>query len=44
MLDLNAVQKSGNKKKQKGPKSPELERELEIALADVEKANLVPEI
>ena len=44
-LDLNAVPKrSGKPKKQKGPKSPEVERKVEIALADVEKANLVPEI
>jgi ribosome maturation factor RimP len=42
-LDLNAVQKRSNKKN-KGPKSPEVERKVEIALADVEKANLVPEI
>ncbi len=42
-LDLNGVQKRG-KKKQKGPKSPEVERKIEIALADVEKANLIPEI
>ena len=43
MLDLNAVQKRG-KKKSKGPKAPEGERKVEIALADIEKANLVPEI
>jgi ribosome maturation factor RimP len=42
-LDLNAVPKRSNKKS-KGPKSPEVERKVEIALADVEKANLVPEI
>lgn len=41
-LDLNAVQKRG--KKQKGPKSPVVEHKVEIALANVEKANLVPEI
>jgi ribosome maturation factor RimP len=41
-LDLNAVQKGG--KKHKGPKVPDVERKVEIALADVEKANLVPEI
>lgn len=43
-LDLNAVPKSGKHKKQKGPKVPVVERKVEIALADVEKANLVPEI
>jgi ribosome maturation factor RimP len=41
-LDLNAVQKRG--KKNKGPNRPEVERKVEIPLADVEKANLVPEI
>jgi ribosome maturation factor RimP len=41
-LDLNAVPKRG--KKQKGPKASEVERKVEIVLADVEKANLVPEI
>jgi ribosome maturation factor RimP len=43
-LDLNAVPQRGGKKKQKGPKAPVVERKVEIALADVEKANLVPEI
>jgi ribosome maturation factor RimP len=43
-IDLNAVPKRGKAKKQKGPKSPEVERKVEIELADVEKANLVPEI
>lgn len=43
-LDLNAVPKHGKGKKQKGPKSPVEERKIEIQLADVEKANLVPEI
>jgi ribosome maturation factor RimP len=42
-LDLNAVPKRGQKK-HKGPKAPVVERKVEIALADVEKANLVPEI
>jgi ribosome maturation factor RimP len=42
-LDLNAVTKRSNKK-QKGPKAPDVERKVEIALADIEKANLVPEI
>jgi ribosome maturation factor RimP len=42
-LDLNAVPKRSNKK-QKGPKAPDVERKVEIALADIEKANLVPEI
>ncbi len=42
-LDLNAVPQRG-KKKPKGPKVPVVERKVEIALADVEKANLVPEI
>ena len=41
-LDLNAAPKRG--KKPKGPKAPAVERKVEIALADVEKANLVPEI
>lgn len=41
-LDLNAVSKRG--KKHKGPKAPVGTRKIEIALADVEKANLVPEI
>jgi len=43
-LDLNAMPKRSKGKKQKGPKSPERERRIEIELADVEKANLVPEI
>lgn len=42
-LDLNVVQKRG-KKKNKGPKSPEVERKVEIPLVEVEKANLIPEI
>ncbi len=42
-LDLNAVRKRSTKKS-KGPKAPEVEHKVEIALADVEKANLVPEI
>lgn len=42
-IDLNAVPQRGQKK-QKGPKAPVVERKVEIALADVEKANLVPEI
>jgi ribosome maturation factor RimP len=42
-LDLNAVPKRGQKK-QKGPKAPVVDRKVEIALDDVEKANLVPEI
>ena len=42
-LDLNAAPKRSNKK-QKGPKAPDVERKVEIALADIEKANLVPEI
>ena len=43
-LDLNAAPQKRGKKKQKGPKAPVVERKVEIALADVEKANLVPEI
>ena len=43
-LDLNAVPRPGKPKKHKGPKVAEIERKIEIALADVEKANLVPEI
>lgn len=42
-LDLNAVPKRGQKK-HKGPKAPAVERKVEIALDEVEKANLVPEI
>jgi ribosome maturation factor RimP len=42
-LDLNAVAKRGQKKP-KGPKTPTVERKVEIALDNVEKANLVPEI
>jgi len=42
-LDLNAAPKKHGRK-QKGPKAPAVERKVEIALADVEKANLVPEI
>jgi len=43
-IDLNAVPQRGQKKKHKGPKAPVVERKVEIALDDVEKANLVPEI
>lgn len=43
-LDLNAVPKQRGQKKHKGPKAPDVERKVEISLADVEKANLVPEI
>jgi ribosome maturation factor RimP len=43
-LDLNAAPQRGAKKKQKGPKVPVVERKVEIPLAYIEKANLVPEI
>ena len=43
-LDLNAAHKSGKKQKHKGPKAPDVERKVEIGLAEIEKANLVPEI
>ncbi|HEY3930466.1 MAG TPA: ribosome maturation factor RimP [Candidatus Koribacter sp.] len=42
-LDLNGVPQK-HAKKNKGPKAPVIERKVEIDLADVEKANLVPEI